>query len=238
MLQRGRIFILVCDGAARDLAVSLRRLRWATFAFDSLAALFDGLQGQVPDVLVLHGTCPDVAERIASLRRVAPAAALVWHARGATPGGRIAALDAAVEPCIEAGMDPLEWDALLRGLCRRGRRGSSPWRVDSLAGALTGPAGECLPLTAAECAFFVQLLNAPGHRLRREELLPADARGTLEGTRRVDVLVSRLRGKARRLNIEFPVLAVRGWGYMLLPEPDGRRHGPPRATARPGCPGA
>jgi len=34
--------------------------------------------------------------------------------------------------------------------------------------------------------------------------------------------VSRLRSKARRFNIELPLLAVRGWGYILLPEGAGR----------------
>jgi hypothetical protein len=33
----------------------------------------------------------------------------------------------------------------------------------------------------------------------------------------VDVVVSRLRSKARRFNMELPVLAVRGWGYILMP---------------------
>lgn len=237
MQQQGSVFVLACDEGARDLASALRTFHWAAHAFDSLAALLDSLQAEVVDVLVLQGAGSDTAERIAWLRRAAPAAALVWQARGATSAGRIAALEAGADVCAQAGMEMQEWDALLRSLCRRARRGGSAWRVDAQAGALAGPAGQLLPLTPTECAFFVQLLNAPGHRLRREELLPAEARGAAErAARRVDVLVSRLRGKACRLDIEFPVLAVRGWGYML--RPDGERQGSPGATARPDCPDA
>lgn len=219
MQQRGSVFVLASDGAARDLIAMLRTFHWTVCAFDSLAALLDGLQAQMVDVLVLQGSWPDVAERVVSLGRAVPAAALVWRVRGGvTVERRIAALDAGVDVCVEAGMPGPEWDALLRSLCRRGRRGGSPWRVDLQAGALAGPAGQRVPLTAAECAFLVRLLNAPGHRLPREALLPEEVRGSQVGMRRVDVLVSRLRAKARRLNVEFPVLAVRGWGYMLLPD--------------------
>ncbi|WP_052097523.1 helix-turn-helix domain-containing protein [Achromobacter sp. RTa] len=237
MPQRGSVFVLACDGTAHDLVAALRTFQWAARAFDSLEALLDELRAEVVDVLVVLGSGAGVAEWIAALRGAAPAAGLVWLDRGvAAVDARIVALNAGADLYAGAGTEAPEWDALLRNLCRRRFGGGSPWRVDARAGVLTGPAGELLPLTAAECAFFVQLLNAPGHRLRREELACTEGRDSLKGTRRVDVLVSRLRGKAQRLNIEFPVLAVRGWGYMLLP--DGAQPRRPGATARRGCPGA
>ncbi|MCY1534820.1 hypothetical protein D9M68_702020 [compost metagenome] len=220
MRQRGNVFVFARDGAARDLIAALRTFQWAVTVFDSLALLHDGLQMQVASALVLVGVWPDVAERAAALRREAPAAALVWQACGATPRERIAALNAGVDACAGGGMEALEWDALLRNLCRRGRRAGSSWRIDLQVRALAGPGGQFLPLTEAECVFFVRLLNAPGHRMRRDELRSKGVSSVREGSRRVDVMVSRLRTKAHRLGIEFPVLAVRGWGYMLLP--DGR----------------
>ncbi|MGE8686970.1 MAG: transcriptional regulator [Achromobacter sp.] len=237
MPQRGSVFVLACDGAAHDLVAALRTFQWAARAFDSLEVLLDGLRAEVVDVLVVQGAGAGVAEWIAALRGAAPAAGLVWLDRGgAAPDARIAALDAGADLCVDAGTEVPEWDALLRNLCRRRFGGGSPWRLDPQAGALAGPAGALLPLTAAECAFFVRLLNAPGHRLRREALACQDGRDSRKGARRVDVLVSRLRGKAQRLNVEFPVLAVRGWGYMLLPDvARPQRRG---ATARPGCPDA
>jgi len=85
---------------------------------------------------------------------------------------------------------------------------------------LSGPAGERLPLTVTERVFFIRLLNAPGQCLRRERFFPGNPQ---EGARSVDVLVSRLRSKARRLDIELPVLAVRGWGYIFLQHDPGTK---------------
>lgn len=219
MRTRGSVFVLAFDGkATHALATALRRLGWAVCVFDTWEGVFDSLQVEAPDILVLHGSHAEAIKRIATLGRAAPAVATVWHVSGMALGERIAALDAGADVCAQAGMDALEWDALLRGLYRRGLRGSSPWRLDPRGGVLAGPAGERLPLTPAERAFFVQLLNAPGHRLRREGFFPSDPSGIGEGARRVDVLVSRLRSKARSLDIELPVLAVRGWGYMLQPD--------------------
>ncbi|CAB3821835.1 winged helix-turn-helix domain-containing protein [Achromobacter denitrificans] len=217
MHQRGSVLVLARDHAV-NLAEVLGPFHWAACAFDSMAGLRDGLRGRVVDAVVLQGNGPNVPERLASLRREAPASVLIWHGRGATPEERVEALDAGADACAEAGMAPREWDALLRSLCRRGRRGASGWRVDVQTGTLAGPAGQVMPLTPTECAFFVQLLSTPGHRLRRETLLPEGVGGSRDAARRVDVLVSRLRAKAQRLDIEFPVLAVRNWGYMLRPD--------------------
>ena len=89
------------------------------------------------------------------------------------------------------------------------------------ARARAGPAGERLPLTATERAFLVRLLNAPDHCLRRERFLPRNAAVERDSVRRVDVLVSRLRS-ARRLDIDLPVLAVRG-GATSCWRGEGRR---------------
>ena len=55
-------------------------------------------------------------------------------------------------------------------------------------------------------AFLVRLLSAGPLRARR--FLPRNAAVERDSVRRVDVLVSRLRSKARRLDIDLPVLAV------------------------------
>ena len=133
----------------------------------------------------------------------------------------LAALDAGAHACVPLQANIAEWDAVLRNLirCRRAETDTLPrWRVDGRGRMLAGPAGERLPLTNTERAFFVSLLNAPHQCLPREGFFPEATRDPMDGARRVDVLVSRLRSKARRLNIDLPVLAVRGWGYMLMPQ--------------------
>ncbi|MFD4835897.1 transcriptional regulator [Achromobacter sp. NPDC058515] len=218
MQERGSVFVVQLDEmTSNNFAAALRQFRWQVRVFDSLGGLQEQLRAHVADALVLRGACAGVPRLIATLRRAAPGAAVVWQACGLTAIERVAALDAGADACVSVGMEPLEWDALLRNLYRRARRGAGSWRVDAPARVLAGPGGERLPLTARERAFFVRLLNAPGHCLHRERFFPGDARDPLDGARRVDVVVSRLRSKARRYNIELPVLAVRGWGYILLP---------------------
>ena len=146
-------------------------------------------------------------------------------------------MDAGADACPAPDMSMAEWDALLRTLCRRLQGAGRPRRPGAwtCTRVLAGPAGERLPLTATERAFLVRLLNAPDHCLRRERFLPRNAAVERDSVRRVDVLVSRLRSKARRLDIDLPVLAVRGWGYILLAR--GGQAGAD-ATGRPDCPDA
>ena len=236
MEQRGSVFVVRLDATAReDFAEALRLMRWQVRVFDSSAAVLEHLQAQGADALVLLGGTQGVPSLIAMLRRAAPAMAVLWQAADVDASDRIAALDAGADVCTAAGMDALEWDALLRNLYRRAPSTALPWRLDPHAGALAGPAGEFLPLTVTERAFFVRLLSAPGYCLRRECFFPAGKRKALDGARRVDVLLSRLRSKARRLNIDLPVLAVRGWGYILLPQGAASMQG---LRALPGYPDA
>ena len=219
MWERGSVFIVPSeDDAGRRLAAALRQFQWETRVFASLDGLQNHLSGDAPDLLVLHGPCAGIADLIGRLRFTAPGARVVWQDGGPTAVERAAALDAGVDVCVPAGMEALEWDALLRSLYRRARRGPGAWRVVGFGRVLAGPAGERLPLTLRERAVLLRLFNAPGHCLHRERFFPARARDAQDGARRVDVVVSRLKSKARRLNIELPVLAVRGWGYLLLPE--------------------
>lgn len=231
MHDRGSVFVVQLDEiTGSNLAAALRGFRWQVRVFGSLAGLQKQLRTQVADAVVLCGAGAEVPGLIAMLRRAAPGAAVVWQAHGRTALERIAALDAGADACPQDDMYALEWDALLRNLYRRARRGAGAWRVDAPARVLAGPAGERLPLTARERAFFVRLINAPGHCLHRERFFPTDTSDALDGARRVDVVVSRLRSKARRFNIELPVLAVRGWGYILLP------HGVAKEQARADAP--
>lgn len=219
MWERGSVFIVPSeDDAGRRLATVLRQFQWQVRVFASLDALHEHLSGDAPDLLVWHGPRADMADLMNRLRHGAPDARVVWQNGGATTAERAAALDAGVDACVPAGSGALEWDALLRSLYRRARRGRCAWRVVAPGRILAGPAGERLPLTLRERAVLVRLFNAPGHCLHREGFFPAQARDPLDSARRVDVVVSRLRNKACRFNIDLPVLAVRGWGYMLLPE--------------------
>ncbi|MCZ8410482.1 transcriptional regulator [Achromobacter sp. SIMBA_011] len=200
---------------------TLRQFQWEVGLCRSPEGLLARLRNEPADVVVLRGTADDLPQLIAALRRAAPSCAVVWQSPEDSAPARIAALDAGAHVCVPPQANIPEWDAVLRNLirCQHPAADSMPrWRVDGRSRMLAGPAGERLPLTNTERAFFVSLLNAPHQCLPREGFFPDATRDPMDGARRVDVLVSRLRSKARRLNIDLPVLAVRGWGYMLLPQ--------------------
>lgn len=218
MQERGSVFVVQSDEVeGKNFAAALRLYQWEVRAFSTLAGLLEQLPAQAVDVLVLRGPYAIVPALLARLRCAAEGVAVVWQPWASTAAERAAALDAGVDACAPVGTEPLEWDALLRSLYRRAHGGAGMWRVMPPGRTLAGPDGERLPLTLRERAFFVRLFSTPGHCLHRERFFPAESRDAQDSARRVDVVVSRLRSKARRLNIELPVLAVRGWGYILLP---------------------
>lgn len=222
MQERGYVLVVQLGGMACNKFVhTLRQFQWEVGLCRSPEGLLARLRNEPADAVVLRGTIDDLPQLIAALRRAAPGCAVVWQSPEDSAPARIAALDAGAHVCVPLQANIPEWDAVLRNLmrCQHPAADAMPrWRVDGRGRMLAGPAGERLPLTNTERAFFVSLLNAPHQCLPREGFFPDAARDPMDGARRVDVLVSRLRSKARRLNIDLPVLAVRGWGYMLLPQ--------------------
>lgn len=222
MQERGYVLVVQLGGMACNKFVhTLRQFQWEVGLCRSPDSLLSRLRSEPADIVVLRGMSDNLSQLIADLRRAASGSAVVWQSSEDSPTARIAALDAGAHACVPLQASVPEWDALLRNLirCRRAEADALPcWRVDGRGRMLAGPAGERLPLTNTERAFFVSLLNAPHQCLPREGFFPDATRDPMDGARRVDVLVSRLRSKARRLNIDLPVLAVRGWGYMLMPQ--------------------
>jgi DNA-binding response OmpR family regulator len=240
MQERGNVFVVQLDEMTNNnFVTALREFQWQVSAFESPAELLERLQTEDVDAMVLRGRGKRMPQLIAALRRAAPDAVVVWQAPAATPRERVEALEAGVDAYSSVRMEAPEWDALLRNVRRRllpPATDGPAWRVHGRERVLSGPAGERLPLTVTERAFFIRLLNAPGQCLRRERFFPGNPQ---EGARSVDVLVSRLRSKARRLDIDLPVLAVRGWGYIFLQhDPGATRQGgwnsaPNAACAKP-----
>lgn len=217
MRERGNVFVVQLDEmTSNNFVAALREFQWQVSVCESPTELLGRLRTQDVDAMVLRGRSARVPQLIAALRGAAPDAVVVWQAPAASARERIEALEAGVDAYSSVRMEATEWDALLRN-ARRRRLPPVPdgpaWRVHGGERVLSGPGGERLPLTATERAFFLRLLNAPGQCLRRERFFACHSP---EGARSVDVLVSRLRSKARRFDIDLPVLAVRGWGYIFL----------------------
>ncbi len=224
MLEESSAIVMQSHETTGDnLVRSLRQQGWNVRGCRSPRQLLALMHGPVADAYVLAGPIDTLCGATTTVRAGAPDAAVVLLADDATTTSRIAALHAGADICCPPDIDICELDAVIRAQHRKGvpmllqwppRRAT--WRVDAAARELAGPDGERLPLTASERAFFARLLSAPGNCLPRELIFPKQLVTTGSAARHVDVLVSRMRSKARRLGFALPVLAVRGWGYILL----------------------
>lgn len=96
---------------------------------------------------------------------------------------------------------------------------SRTWRLDKLESRLHTPQGVPVDLTDLELRFLLPLLERPGEVVERDELCQSlDQRPDVYAMRRMETLVSRLRGKVLRLSPEepLPVRARHGRGYAFL----------------------
>jgi DNA-binding response OmpR family regulator len=98
----------------------------------------------------------------------------------------------------------------------------SGWRLDANCRALICPHDRTLFVTATENGFLMRIAASEGQLLRRRRIVlhGVAAQGGDQSVRdldqrSMDVLVSRLRRKARDAGIELPLLAVRGCGYLF-----------------------
>jgi DNA-binding response OmpR family regulator len=91
------------------------------------------------------------------------------------------------------------------------------WQLDGTAWVLHTPAGRSVRLTGYELALLKCLIGAEGGVVPRSLLLDAVfGRDAIVAPNRLDVLVTRLRGKMRRItDEELPLRTAHGIGYAL-----------------------
>ncbi|HEX5394653.1 MAG TPA: response regulator transcription factor [Rhodocyclaceae bacterium] len=116
--------------------------------------------------------------------------------------------------------------AVIEGMKRRlplhpashpAKRTGHSWTLASDGWTLLDPKGKGLSLTEQERAFVGCLWKSVGHPVSREDLAAAMDDNPYEyDFHRFETLVSRLRQKAKSLDMALPVRAVRGKGYMFL----------------------
>ena len=110
--------------------------------------------------------------------------------------------------------------------------GHGGWGLAEGGWVLRDPRGNELPLTTAQRAFVLRLIEAGDQPVSRLALIsslgsnPRDA-----DPHRVDVLVSRLRQKASALGMTLPLHSVRGQGYVFTIDPGRSERAEPAWSA-------
>lgn len=154
-------------------------------------------------------TAQDETEAIETLQNGVDA----YYFRGASSQLKVATL-LALQRCYSAGFaDAIASNPL----------GARKWKLQEQAWALASPEGKSVRLTTGERAFFLALLKAPDRHAPHAELLAAIDAGSSRQMERVDsrrlgVLVNRLRRKFASQELKLPVRSVHGSGYMFAGE--------------------
>ncbi|QCF27487.1 response regulator transcription factor [Hydrocarboniclastica marina] len=117
-------------------------------------------------------------------------------------------------------------EALWYQLERRGSQASSPpqaagspskWALDHIGCQLISPAGKSLRLSQQEFSLVSILLNAPDVVMSKEVLAEEMYRFATEASgHRIDVIMSRLRKKARDKRLRLPINAIFGKGLVFV----------------------
>lgn len=119
-------------------------------------------------------------------------------------------------------VDIRELNAAMINLARRLFKKSGPaWRFSARTSTLQTPHGMTIPLTAQECILMQKLLELPGTNVSRRDIFAAlNQPDDLYADKRLEALVSRLRGKVKSADAanELPVRARHNLGYAFLAE--------------------
>jgi two-component system torCAD operon response regulator TorR len=194
--------------------------------------MFDQLDHSRVDLLFLDLGLPD-EDGLALLRQIRSVSSLpiiVVTSRTRQPD-RLAALELGADDYLSKPFDPQELVLRARNLLGRSAAGAASsivgrgeqiiefrnWRLNMDARSLTDPLGEDVTLTRGEFDILAALAKSPDRVLSRAQLLDATAHlGNEPSDRTVDVLVSRLRRKISRCEIDADlIVTVPGFGYKL-----------------------
>lgn len=209
----------------------------------ALSALYEQIQsgaapagfvGSVPPVraVVLSGASTDNLAAAAGLRVLYPALAIVTVVAAGDNTEAILALQGGADSVFFADTPgPLRM-ALLMALLRCGQAipadvdrntgeiHAKSWVLQEKGWVLNSPGGIGVDLTTSERAFMLVLLDSADRQAFRADLLRAIDGGSasvsgLGASRRLGVIVSRMRRKFQGHQLDLPLQAVHGVGYMF-----------------------
>lgn len=238
------IFLAKDDPRPGKQIEDLSHLGFKVHRYDELHEIYDQLERLACPLIVLDAPLPDIHIAMVRLRGINRALGIVALAPFADSESRIRTLLCGADACLTPDVSGLELAAVLQALIRRSgtvpqlaavsEPTSSPallsarpyeqsagWRLLNKGWTLVSPAGRSLGLTTGERDFLARLFLAPDRKLSRATLYPEilpDQDTPSSRRRPVDVMISRLRRKALQNQMELPIRAVHGMGYMFTGE--------------------
>lgn len=226
----GCILVVEDDPDIRELITAqLAREPRRVEAVGSVADLRRRLAAQPVDLLILDLNLPDGdgLDVCRDLRAAGHQGAIMMVTAREGPVDRILGLELGADDYLTKPFEPRELLARVRNLLRRSRLIDSgaprvarfarfgPWRLDLHQRRLVNAQDRLVMLSSAEFRLLTRFIEAAGHVLSREELLP-ERSATVAFDRSIDIQVSRLRHKlAGEPGGADLILTVRNEGYVM-----------------------
>lgn len=177
-------------------------------------------------LIVLAGPVDFLEANVAAVHAEVPDATVIALGAEQNDAWRMRIMRAGADACHAAFIDIGELTAILNAWKRRivpcgaaaGQDltfASDGWSLSVTRRMLACPSGRILVLTRAESVFLQRLVGNQGQLLRRTQQESSTPSSPRSVARSIDVLVSRLRRKARENGMELPLMAVHGCGYLF-----------------------
>ncbi|WP_428031700.1 response regulator [Ancylobacter sp.] len=228
--QEPRILVADDDGEIRKLlARYLREQGLAVLLAGNCAEVRQTIAAHEVDLIVLDVLLPDGSglDLCRDLRAARSNIPIILLTALQEDVDRIIGLEIGADDYLGKPFNPRELAARIRAVLRRGVNARpatgmaalyqfEDFAVDPAVRTVTGPDGQCVPLTGAEFDLLLVFLARPGRVLSREQLLDLSRRrngGVLD--RSIDVQVSRLRRKLSSGGKAHIFKAIRNGGYQL-----------------------
>ena len=217
--------LLVEDNApyAADVAEFLEEIGYGTTISGSACQMWEALAAQPSDVVILDLGLPDEdgINIVPRLRQLYPDTGIVVLTARVTTDNRILGLRVGADAYLPKPIQFRELAAHIEAVGRRLRPRTShaspaAWRLCGQRRQLEWENKRTIRLTAKEFAFLHTLaINA--RPVQRDALLISlGEKNALDASRKLDMLVYRLRKKARlELGSDLPVVSTYGEGYSL-----------------------
>jgi two-component system, OmpR family, response regulator PhoP len=227
------IYLLDDDETREELVAQLGDEGFQASGFSDAASFYAAFVAQPCDIAVVNAFLDGRSSlSVASTLRHCMHTGIVVMSAVESTEIRLQSLECGADAYLSKPVEVRELVAQVRAIHRRLTAAQDPppeehksWALKEGGWVLCDPAGNTLRLTTAERALFLCLTQTRGSPVSRDALI-----STLGGNpryadpHRIDVLINRLRQKARTLHMSLPLRSVRSKGYMLAVETSETSH--------------
>ncbi len=210
----------LCEETARF----LQSMGYQVWTAGSAEDFYRQLHANSADILLVDLGLPgeDGLDLIRYIRSHYSCGIIAITARG-TRDDRINGFGHGVDYYLVKPVDPTELIAIIEVLWKRltpqptTKTSNDLWRLDPTAHLLQGPGGETLELTSSEYLLIERLLDEPNQTVNKENLHQALFPNEDEvDLHRIDVVLNRIRTKAKKQGLPLPIRSVFGRGIAFV----------------------